>query len=408
MAGTGKDDGEGGVFGGPGGLHLLDTTGADKSVWLLKVPPLVGHQWLKQQDGAPVLAKVTMSMDPLNPNSDSVEFMMTLPEKDLVAPHKSYNLNVTKDLVPMHIFSETTQGKLKVEGKVEHKFDMKPSNIGNNDEYRKLCRDRLNKSMVKTRTTQVLSNDRGGFMRPPPIDAWPTSTFTGKVRVPVAGVVEWGIRAGLGLVRWCAQFMMTLPEKDLVAPHKSYNLNVTKDLVPMHIFSETTQGKLKVEGKVEHKFDMKPSNIGNNDEYRKLCRDRLNKSMVKTRTTQVLSNDRGGFMRPPPIDAWPTSTFTGKDSKKKAPISSAVKAPEGKRIRRDRVELEAIVFKLFEQRPNWALKHLVEETDQPVAFLKEILNDLCIYNKRGANQGTYELKPEYKRTEKEEDVKPAV
>lgn len=276
MAGTGKDDGEGGVFGGPGGLHLLDTTGADKSVWLLKVPPLVGHQWLKQQDGAPVLAKVTMSMDPLNPNSDSVEFMMTL------------------------------------------------------------------------------------------------------------------------------------PEKDLVAPHKSYNLNVTKDLVPMHIFSETTQGKLKVEGKVEHKFDMKPSNIGNNDEYRKLCRDRLNKSMVKTRTTQVLSNDRGGFMRPPPIDAWPTSTFTGKDSKKKAPISSAVKAPEGKRIRRDRVELEAIVFKLFEQRPNWALKHLVEETDQPVAFLKEILNDLCIYNKRGANQGTYELKPEYKRTEKEEDVKPAV
>lgn len=37
--------------------------------------------------------------------------------------------------------------------------------------------------------------------------------------------------------------MMTLPEKDLVAPHKSYNLNVTKDLVPMHIFSETTQGK---------------------------------------------------------------------------------------------------------------------------------------------------------------------
>lgn len=54
------------------------------------------------------------------------------------------------------------------------------------------------------------------------------------------------------------------------------------------------------------------------------------------------------------------------DSKKKAPISSAVKAPEGKRIRRDRVELEAIVFKLFEQRPNWALKHLVEETDQPV------------------------------------------
>jgi len=29
--------------------------------------------------------------------------------------------------------------------------------------------------------------------------------------------------------------------------------------------------------------------------------------------------------------------------------------------------------------------------------LKEILNELCVYNKRGTNQGTYELKPEYKK-----------
>lgn len=31
-------------------------------------------------------------------------------------------------------------------------------------------------------------------------------------------------------------------------------------------------------------------------------------------------------------------------------------------------------------------------------FLKEILNELCVYNKRGTNQGTYELKPEYKKS----------
>jgi transcription initiation factor TFIIF subunit beta len=67
-------------------------------------------------------------------------------------------------------------------------------------------------------------------------------------------------------------------------------------------------GRVAVEGKVEHKFDMKPTNMGNNDEaYRKLCRDRLNKSMLKTRTTQVLQNDRGGYMRPMPMEAWPVS-----------------------------------------------------------------------------------------------------
>jgi hypothetical protein len=39
--------------------------------------------------------------------------------------------------------------------------------------------------------------------------------------------------------------------------------------------------------------------------------------------------------------------------------------------------------------------HLVWSMQQ---FLKEILNDLCVYNKRGPNQGTHELKPEYKKS----------
>lgn len=81
------------------------------------------------------------------------------------------------------------------------------------------------------------------------------------------------------------------------------------------------------------------------------------------------------------------------EKKKPAPV----KQTEVKRTRRDRGELEAIMFKLFEGQPNWTLKQLVQETDQPAQFLKEILNELCVYNKRGSNQGTYELKPEYKK-----------
>lgn len=36
-------------------------------------------------------------------------------------------------------------------------------------------------------------------------------------------------------------------------------------------------------------------------------------------------------------------------------------------------------------------------------FLKEILNELCVYNKRGTHQGTYELKPEYKKSSEDVD-----
>ncbi|KAJ7295795.1 hypothetical protein O6H91_Y064900 [Diphasiastrum complanatum] len=266
--------GGGGTTGGSGGGNaaaaaVLDAARAERPVWLLKVPTVVNNVWQKEGDGSQALAKITLTLDPLNPNpQNAVQFKMELKGKESAEIPKGYDLNFTKDMVPMHIFSENPQGKLATEGKVEHKFDMKPN------------------SMV-------------------------------------------------------------------------------------------------------------------DDEYRKLCRERLNKSREKTRTLQVLQNDRGSFMRPLPMQ-WPVA---GPKDKKKVLIPA--KGPEGKRIRRERNELEDIVFKLFERQPNWALKQLVQETDQPVAFLKEVLNDLCVYNKRGANQGTYELKPEYKLKTAEEE-KPAV
>lgn len=56
-----------------------------------------------------------------------------------------------------------------------------------------------------------------------------------------------------------------------------------------------------------------------------------------------------------------SATICVQEKKKPAPI----KGPEVKRTRRDRGELEDIMFKLFERQPNWALKQLVQETDQP-------------------------------------------
>lgn len=42
-----------------------------------------------------------------------------------------------------------------MEGKVEHKFDMKPHEK-NMEEYGRLCRERTNKSMIKNRQIQVV------------------------------------------------------------------------------------------------------------------------------------------------------------------------------------------------------------------------------------------------------------
>ncbi|GLT57967.1 hypothetical protein SLA2020_308970 [Shorea laevis] len=188
------------------------------------------------------------------------------------------------------------------------------------------------------------------------------------------------------------QFTMEMAASETSHVPKSYSLNMFKDFVPMCVFSETNQGRVGTEGKVEHKFDMKPHEE-NIEEYGRLCRERTNKSMIKNRQIQVIDNDRGVHMRPMPGMVGLISSNT-KDKKKTAPV----KQSDMKRTRRDRGELEDIMFKLFESQPNWALKQLVKETDQPAQFLKEILNELCVYNKRGTNQGTYELKPEYKKS----------
>ncbi|XVE69803.1 hypothetical protein DITRI_Ditri10aG0020800 [Diplodiscus trichospermus] len=192
------------------------------------------------------------------------------------------------------------------------------------------------------------------------------------------------------------QFTMEMAGPTTGSTPKSYSLNMFKDFVPMCIFSETSQGRVAVEGKVEHKFDMKPLEE-NLEEYGRLCRERTNKSMIKNRQIQVIDKDRGVHMRPMPGMVGLVSS-NPKDKKKTAPV----KQSDMKRTRRDRGELEDIMFKLFERQPNWALKQLVQETDQPAQFLKEILNELCVYNKRGTNQGTYELKPEYKKSVEED------
>nr|CAB3474410.1 unnamed protein product [Digitaria exilis] len=98
--------------------------------------------------------------------------------------------------------------------------------------------------------------------------------------------------------------------------------------------------KLACEGKVEKKFDMKPHRENLMD-YGKLCRERTNMSMVKPRKTELILDDNGKGMRPLPVHQL---------------------IPPG-----------------------------------PKQFLKEILNEICVYNKRGPNQGTHELKPEYKK-----------
>ncbi|XVE68946.1 hypothetical protein DITRI_Ditri09bG0110900 [Diplodiscus trichospermus] len=184
------------------------------------------------------------------------------------------------------------------------------------------------------------------------------------------------------------QFTMELVGTEAGDVPERFSMDMTKDFVPMSVFSESSQGKFSVEGKIINKFDMRPHDE-NIEKYGKLCRERTNKYMNRSRQIQVIDNDNGTHMRPMP-GMLIAAVF---NEKKKAPTSTS----DTKRTRRGRGEMEDIMFKLFERQPNGTLRQLIQETDQAEQFLKDILKGLCIYNNRGTNQGSYELKPEYKK-----------
>jgi transcription initiation factor TFIIF subunit beta len=77
---------------------------------------------------------------------------------------------------------------------------------------------------------------------------------------------------------------------------------------------------------------------------------------------------------------------------------------DGKATRMSQSELHQLLFKLFQEYDYWTLKGLIESTNQPVNYLKEVLGQLCIFHKSGPYMHNYELKLEYKNKNQENDL----
>ncbi|KAF6262865.1 transcription initiation factor IIF, beta subunit-domain-containing protein [Scenedesmus sp. NREL 46B-D3] len=76
---------------------------------------------------------------------------------------------------------------------------------------------------------------------------------------------------------------------------------------------------------------------------------------------------------------------------KKREAKTAV-AEVKRRVRMSKDELEAELFKKFAEQPHWHFVQLQKEVDQPVSYLKEVLNEVASQIKRGPNKDLWELK----------------
>lgn len=66
-----------------------------------------------------------------------------------------------------------------------------------------------------------------------------------------------------------------------------------------------------------------------------------------------------------------------------------------KRERLDKNDVLDIVFNAFEKYESWTVKDLADFTGQPVAFIQEIVNEICDVDKK-EHKNSYTLKDEYK------------
>ncbi|MED6207844.1 hypothetical protein PIB30_039391 [Stylosanthes scabra] len=113
--GGGKQNGSKGGGGGSYGYGgYLETSKAERAMWLMKCPPLVSRSLSASPSSDPSrpVAKVIVSIDPLNNSDDSPpQFTMELAATEAGNIPRCFAMDMSKDFIPMSVFSDTPQGK---------------------------------------------------------------------------------------------------------------------------------------------------------------------------------------------------------------------------------------------------------------------------------------------------------
>jgi len=72
---------------------------------------------------------------------------------------------------------------------------------------------------------------------------------------------------------------------------------------------------------------------------------------------------------------------------------------DGKRVRGSKEEVESMLLRMFSDSRWLTLKQLTEGTQQPEAYLKKVMADMCVRETKGDNKDKYQLKEKYRIAE---------
>ncbi|XP_032423322.1 general transcription factor IIF subunit 2-like [Xiphophorus hellerii] len=181
-------------------------------------------------------------------------------------------------------------------------------------------------------------------------------------------------------------------EESLQAPREYPFTMHTAGAQTMAVFSQTDADEVSLEGTVLHRAECRPVV---SDSYMKVKRLQV-ESVKPRRLVQQLDRAVATVFKPVA-----NHDFNLEYEKKKK--------SEGKMVRADRQQVLDLLFSAFEKHQYYSFKDLVDITKQPVTYLKEIMREIGVCNRKGAHKCTWELKPEYchyQPSEEEEQKSP--
>lgn len=184
---------------------------------------------------------------------------------------------------------------------------------------------------------------------------------------------------------------------------KNYKLQFTNyspktGVIPTNEYIFTDNGKgagYSVEGIVHNEATISPIV---DDHYRKIMQKRTLAASKPRRQTQVLdeNSEKEAFR----MTSNESNSFVMQPIRKKT--------VQEKRERLPREEVISLIFQAYEKYEYWNFSGLVDYTNQPQTYLKEILSEVGQLNKRGSYVGMWQLKPEFRHRKLDEDGNPIV
>lgn len=195
------------------------------------------------------------------------------------------------------------------------------------------------------------------------------------------------------------KFILSDIEKHENEP-KEYDLEVIDENVAdtFLFYQNRDDDSVDMAATATHNFIVKPT-FGS--DYSKKVRERTIKASTPARAIKMIEdNENRGAYVPPGASAAAIAKFGNLVQKKpKVPIDQ-------KTTRMPKNELIDLLFGAFERYTYWTLRGLKDYAKQPESYLKDVLNEIAILDKRGSYNNCYHLKPEYSLSSASESIAP--